>query len=292
MEHDQHVSPIKSPKQLVIVVLLAFAVPVALIGLLSQLVTSGSQAGHENEDAVIARIKPVGSIVMAEATGPKGNLTGEQVFAQVCKTCHEAGLAGAPKAGDKAAWGPRIAQGEKTLLQHAIAGFQGKAGVMPAKGGNSDLTDDEVHRAVVYMANLAGAGFKEPAPSAAPAPTTAAAASTAATPAPAAAAAAPVAAAAAPAAATTVASASKADGKKVYESTCHVCHGAGIAGAPKFGDKAAWGPRIAQGEATLVQHAMGGFQGKSGVMPPKGGNTSLSDADIKAAVEYMTAAAK
>ena len=65
MEHDQHVSPIKSPKQLVIVVLLAFAVPVALIGLLSKSVTSGSQAGHENEDAVIARIKPVGSIVMA-----------------------------------------------------------------------------------------------------------------------------------------------------------------------------------------------------------------------------------
>ena len=284
MEHDQHVSPIKSPKQLVIVVLLAFAIPVALIGLLSQLVTSGSQAGHENEDAVIARITPVGSIVMAEATGPKGNLTGEQVFAQVCKTCHEAGLAGAPKAGDKAAWGARIAQGEKTLLQHAIAGFQGKAGVMPAKGGNSDLTDDEVHRAVVYIANLAGAGFKEPAPSAAAASATPAAAPGAA--------AAPAAAAAAPAATATVAAAGKADGKKVYESTCHVCHGAGIVGAPKFGDKAAWGPRIAQGEATLVQHAMGGFQGKSGVMPPKGGNTSLSDADIKAAVEYMTAAAK
>ena len=89
-----------------------------------------------------------------------------------------------------------------------------------------------------------------------------------------------------------MAAAGNADGKKVYDGTCHVCHGAGIAGAPKFGDKAAWGPRIAQGEATLVQHAMGGFQGKSGVMPPKGGNTSLSDADIKAAVEYMMAAAK
>jgi len=277
MEHDQHVSPIKSPKQLIIVVLLAFAIPVALIGLLSQLVTSGSQAGHENEDAVLARIKPVGSIVMAEATGPKGNLTGEQVFTQVCKTCHEAGLAGAPKAGDKTAWGPRIAQGEKTLLQHAIAGFQGKSGVMPPKGGNSELTDDEVHRAVVYIANLAGAGWKEPAPSAAPASATSAAAAAPAAGAPAAAA---------------VAAAGPADGKKVYDGTCHVCHAAGIAGAPKYGDKAAWGPRIAQGEATLVQHATNGFQGKAGVMPPKGGNTSLTDADIKAAVEYMAAAAK
>lgn len=279
MEHDQHESPIKSPKQLVIIVVLAFAIPIALIALLSQLVTSGSQAGHESEDAILARITPVGSIVMAEATGPKGNLTGEQVFAQVCKTCHEAGLAGAPKAGDKAAWGPRIAQGEKVLFEHAVAGFQGKSGVMPPKGGNSDLTDDEVHRAVVYMANLAGAGFKELAPTAAPAAAPAASAS--ATPA-----------AAAPAAATAVASAGPADGKKVFDTTCHVCHATGIAGAPKFGDKAAWAPRIAQGEATLIQHAMNGFQGKAGVMPPKGGNTSLTDADIKAAVEYMTAAAK
>ncbi|MGC1818635.1 MAG: c-type cytochrome, partial [Casimicrobiaceae bacterium] len=169
MEHDQHSSPIKSPKQLIIIVLLSFAIPIALIGLLSQLMTSGSQSGHESEDAIIARIKPVGTIVMAEATGPKGNLTGEQVFGQVCKACHETGIAGAPKAGDKAAWGPRIAQSEKVLLQHALAGFQGKAGVMPAKGGNTELTDDEVHRAVVYMANLAGAGWKEPAPTAAPA---------------------------------------------------------------------------------------------------------------------------
>src|SRR5487761_2533221 len=175
MEPDQHASPIKSPKQLIIIVLLAFAIPIALIGLLSQLMTSGSPAGHESEGAIAARIKPFGSIVMAEATGPKGNLTGGQVFAQVCKTCHETGLAGAPKAGDKAAWGPRIAQGEKVLLQHALAGFQGKAGVMPPKGGNPDLTDDEVHRAVVYMANLAGAGWKEPAPTTAPAAAAAAA---------------------------------------------------------------------------------------------------------------------
>jgi cytochrome c5 len=78
------------------------------------------------------------------------------VYGQICKTCHEAGIAGAPKAGDKAAWAPRVAQGEKTMVQHAIAGFQGKTGVMPPKGGNMDLTDDEVHRAVVYLANQVG----------------------------------------------------------------------------------------------------------------------------------------
>jgi cytochrome c5 len=76
-------------------------------------------------------------------------------------------------------------------------------------------------------------------------------------------------------------------GKSVYEGTCVACHGAGIAGAPKFGDKAAWAPHIAKGIATLHEHAIKGFQGKAGMMPPKGGNMSLSDADVKAAVDYM-----
>ena len=71
-----------------------------------------------------------------------------------------------------------------------------------------------------------------------------------------------------------------------------MCHGAGIAGAPKFGDKAAWAPRIAQGVNVLYTHAMGGFTGKGGVMPPKGGNLALTDPDIKAAVDYMVAAAR
>jgi len=96
----------------------------------------------------------------------------------------------------------------------------------------------------------------------------------------------PVAAAAAPAAAAPV------DGKKIFEGTCVVCHGAGIAGAPKFGDKTAWAPRIAQGASVLYTHAIAGLTGKGGVMPPKGGNTALSDADVKAAVDYMVAAAR
>jgi cytochrome c5 len=81
-------------------------------------------------------------------------------------------------------------------------------------------------------------------------------------------------------------------GKKVYDTTCMACHAAGVAGAPKFGDKAAWAPRIAQGIGVLHAHAIKGFTGKSGMMPPKGGNMSLSDADVMAAVDYMVAHGK
>ncbi|WP_414708970.1 c-type cytochrome [Ramlibacter sp.] len=78
-----------------------------------------------------------------------------------------------------------------------------------------------------------------------------------------------------------------ASGQTVYSSTCAMCHAASVAGAPKPGDKAEWKPRIAQGKDTLYQHAINGFTGKKGMMPPKGGNTSLPDADVKAAVDYM-----
>lgn len=81
-------------------------------------------------------------------------------------------------------------------------------------------------------------------------------------------------------------------GKKVYDSACQACHAAGVAGAPKLGDKADWGPRIAQGNAKLYEHALKGFQGKKGVMPPKGGFAHLADADVKAAVDYMVSKAK
>ncbi|HET7729718.1 MAG TPA: c-type cytochrome [Usitatibacter sp.] len=77
-------------------------------------------------------------------------------------------------------------------------------------------------------------------------------------------------------------------GKSTYDTACVACHGAGIAGAPKFGDKAAWAPRIAQGAAALHASALKG----KGAMPPKGGNTALADDAVKAAVDYMVAAAK
>ena len=84
------------------------------------------------------------------------------------------------------------------------------------------------------------------------------------------------------------AKAGAADGKAVYEKTCFACHAQSVAGSPKIGDKAAWAPRIKQGLATLVQSALKG----KGAMPPKGGNPSLSDAEIKAAVEFLVSQAK
>jgi len=86
--------------------------------------------------------------------------------------------------------------------------------------------------------------------------------------------------------------ANAADGKGTYEKACAACHAAGVAGAPKFGDHAAWKDRIAQGNAKLYEHALKGFQGKKGFMPAKGGNASLSDADVKAAVDYMVSKGK
>lgn len=88
------------------------------------------------------------------------------------------------------------------------------------------------------------------------------------------------------------ASAAFADGKAVFDKTCKMCHATGVAGAPKLGDKADWGTRSKQGIDTLVQHATNGFKGAKGFMPPKGGNPTLSDADIRAAVQYMLDAAK
>lgn len=120
---------------------------------------------------------------------------------------------------------------------------------------------------------LAACGKSEaPAPAPSPAPA----------PAPAPAAQAP---AAAPAAATPVAE--NAVGKKVFSTTCAMCHAAGVGGAPKPGDKADWGPRIAQGKDVLYKHALEGFTGAKGTMPPRGANPSLTDDEVKAAVNYM-----
>jgi cytochrome c5 len=226
-----------------------------------------------------------------DANAPKVLQNGQGVYTAVCAACHGTGAAGAPKLGDAGAWSARIAQGFDTLVQHAVQGIR----AMPAKGGNPDLDDVEVARAVAYMANQGGAKFKEPEAPAAAAPAAAAAApaaAPAATPAtaPAAASATP-AAPAAPAAAAAAPAATADAGKTVYSATCVACHGAGIAGAPKFGDKGAWAARIAQGNNVLYEHALKGFQGKAGMMPPKGGS-GAPDADVKAAVDYMVAAAK
>jgi cytochrome c5 len=295
--HHEPQSAIRTPKQLVAAVAGFFFFTVIGIILLVQFVTTAKLTGagsqSQNAEAIAARLRPVADegYTFKDANAPKVLQTGEAVYTSTCTACHGSGAAGSPKFGDAAAWGPRIAQGYETLLKHAIEGIR----AMPAKGGNADLDDVEVARAVVYMANKGGAKFAEPAVPAAAAAAPAAPAAPAAD-APAAPAAAAEPAPAAPAAAAPVASAPAvkvaADaGQKLFQATCQACHGAGIAGAPKFGDKTAWAPRIKQGVAVLDDHAIKGFQGKAGVMPPKGGS-SASDDEVKAAVDYMVAAAK
>jgi cytochrome c5 len=286
--HNEHESAIKTPKQLIAAVIAGFLVPIICIVLLVQYVANAKREGagssSQTPEAIAARIKPVGDegFTLKDVNAPKQLQAGADVFKAVCAACHATGAAGAPKVGDASAWAPRIKQGYDTLVQHAIKGIR----AMPAKGGNPDLDDLEVAGAVVFMANQSGAKFKEPDLKAAAKPAAAPAASAPEAVAPAA----PVAPAAASAPAKAAAPAADA-GKKLYEATCQACHGAGIAGSPKFGDKAAWAPRIKQGSATLYEHAIKGFQGKAGVMPPKGGSTA-SDDEVKAAVDYMTAAAK
>jgi cytochrome c5 len=295
--HIEHQSFIRTPKQLIVAVAGFFLVIVIGIILLVSFVTNhrltGAGSEAQNAEAVAARLRPVAEagFVFKDANAPKVLQNGQAVYTAVCAACHATGAAGAPKVGDAGQWAPRIGQGYATLVDHAVNGIR----AMPAKGGNPDLDNVEVARAVVYMSNQSGAKFKEPEAPAAAAPATAAtpaAPTTNPVPAPLAqvglqpAAPAP-AQAAAPAAADGGASA----GKALYSAACVACHGAGIAGAPKFGDKAAWAGRIAQGQATLYEHAIKGFQGKAGVMPPKGGS-SAPDADVKAAVDYMVASAK
>jgi len=107
--------------------------------------------------AVAENIKPVATVVLAAAdAGPHVDKTGEEVVKAVCSMCHAAGLMNAPKIGDKDAWKPRIAQGQATLVSHAMNGIRN----MPARGGNPALSDTEISNAVVYMANLGGASFK------------------------------------------------------------------------------------------------------------------------------------
>jgi cytochrome c5 len=292
--HDEHESIIKTPKQLIITIVLSFILPIIIIILLVKLVTTGDQVGAGSDilgpEATQKRIAPVAKLDLVDASGPKVFKTGEQVYTAVCAGCHIAGAAGAPKFADVAAWSAPIATGLQSMIASVIKG----KGAMPAKGGNPALDDFEIARAVVYMTNAAGGKFAEPAepkpaeaPSAAPA---AAAPAMAPMMAPAAAAAqAPVmVAAAATSAAPAPAPATSDVGEKLYKQACAACHVAGVAGAPKFADKAAWAPRIATGMDALVAAVVAG----KGIMPAKGGAAGASDADLRAATQYMVDAAK
>jgi cytochrome c5 len=150
---------------LVLGILIAIAVGLYV---LARIVSANTQEQHVLEDPAIKsevneRIAPVAKVavsgqdnsalapVQQAAAAPAADLPGEQVYNMACVACHGAGVAGAPKFGDAAAWGPRIGKGADTLHKHAIEGIQGSAGFMPPKGGRVDLSDQSIINAVDYM---------------------------------------------------------------------------------------------------------------------------------------------
>jgi cytochrome c5 len=139
----------------------AAAVVVVVVGLAFFAPSSTASPDKLTPEAIAARLAPVAGAVSvaAAAAGSAHTLkNGETVYGGLCVACHGAGVAGAPKFGDKAAWKPRIAQGFDTLVKHATEGFK----AMPPKGGGADLDPQEVARAVAFMADKGGASFKEP----------------------------------------------------------------------------------------------------------------------------------
>ena len=216
----------------------------------------GVQAGKGTPDpapladkAVHERIKPFGVSVAVDPNAPRVERSGEAVYAEVCSGCHESGALGSPKFKEKADWAKRIGSGYEILLDHALKGFN----KMPARGGDPDLSDLEVARGIVHMANAAGANFqptlkKEVEPSAA----------------------------------------DLARGKVVYADNCASCHDSGVTGAQKLNDAKAWAPLLKEGKEYLYDAAIKGSFGG----PAKGGNAKLSDADTRVAVDYMVAEAR
>lgn len=291
MSDQDHDFPKTNISQVLIAIVGSLIAPVLVIILIVKLFMGIDESQIPDADPAAAmakveeRISPVAQVEVAEGAAEKVALSGDAVYQQNCLACHGSGAMGAPMFGNKAAWAPRISQGYETLVKHAIEGIR----MMPARGGNAALSDNEVASAVAYMANEAGANFTAPTTEA-PAEV---AVETGATPA------APVepamehkedaAAKTEPKSTSTTAVASAPvesmgkTGQQTFQAVCAMCHTAGLMGAPKVGDKAGWAPRIAQGKDTLVQHAIKGIR----MMPAKGGNPSLSDEEVAQAVIYM-----
>ena len=279
--HDSHTGPIKTPAQLLWTSFFAFVAPVFIIIGLVYFVTSGDKpaAGAVDQElATAVRIQRIGTVELRDANRPLQ--AGDAVYKAQCAACHDAGLAGAPKIGDTAAWAARISTGYDALLNSALKG----KGAMGAQAGGA-FSDLEIGRAVVHLANASGGRLAEPAAEgAAEAPAAAAPAAEApAAPAMPASGEQNTVVAAAPAAAPAPATSAAVNGQALYNQACAVCHVAGVAGAPKLGDKAGWAPRLGLGLEGLTASVIKG----KGAMPPKGGAASASEAELQAAVQYM-----
>jgi len=167
--------------------------------------------------------------------------SGQEVVEKVCAACHASGAQGAPKIGDHEAWAKRAALGLSSLTQHALEGIR----KMPAHGGNPNISDLEISRAITYMVNSSGGHWIEPKSRAE--------------------------------------LLAERSGEQVVQLQCAKCHQAGVGGAPKIGDHAAWAPRLTKGLDILVRTAINGHGG----MPSRGGMADLTDAEIRNAIVYM-----
>jgi cytochrome c5 len=203
-----------------------------------------------DDAATLDRIKPVARVDVVGAApkaGAAGNRSGEELYKTFCNACHGTGAGTAsppnvPKVGDKAAWAPRIGVGLDNLVKSAKAGKN----AMPPKGA-SDATDEELARAIAFMANQSGANFK------------------------------------APAAGEKIASAEPRSGEDIAKSVCLKCHQTGEKGAPKLSDKAAWTQRGSKGLDALTASVIHGH----GNMPARGGMADMTDAEVKSAIAYL-----
>jgi len=269
-------------------------------------VMAGTSSAFAQEEAarnaIAERLAPVGQLCLqgqdcgtasappAAASSGSGAIDGGDIYSNVCSACHETGAAGAPIRGDEEAWSARVEQGFATLLDHSINGI----GAMPARGGNPNLSDEEMKAATKYMVepvmDVSDVGSASSNDEAVAEEQTAATEEDAAGTEEEMASSAEVsegaaeeemAAASEEEAATD--SDSGLDGEALYSSLgCVACHANGVAGAPLIGDAEAWGPRIDQGKDTLYQSV---FNGK-GAMPPRGASQG-SDEEIMAVVDYM-----
>ena len=266
-----------------------------IMGCLATLgLTAGIAVAQDNvdRDAIAERLKPVGDLCMqgedcgtamasngggsSDSGSASSDIDGGSIYGNVCAACHESGAAGAPIRGDEDAWSERTGKGFETLLSHSINGFN----AMPARGGNPNLSDEEMQAATAYLVepvmDVPDLGGSESASEDAASEDEMAATEEASQ----------------QDMASTEDSAGDApshagiDGEAIYNQVCMACHNTGAAGAPVRGEADQWSARLEKGMATLYDHSINGFN----AMPAKGGNPNLSDDEVKAATDYLVEA--